>query len=144
MQSTMCWLVRPGPLNWSCHPFVLSDFIFAESLCMFINPLSSIIVSSTLISIVFPSFLIAVTFVLVIYSLTATFYRASARETKVRFANKKFRGVYREIFPATRCSFAVVVKLPLLRVLVWNCNYTCLQGRRPIPERAPRTGRHRE
>ena len=98
MQSTMCWLVRPGPLNWSCHPFVLFDFIFAESLCMFIDPLSSIIVSSTLISIVFPSFLIAVAAVFVLYALTAAFYRVSARETKVRaLQTKSLRSLPRDI-----------------------------------------------
>ena len=39
-----------------------------------------------LISIVLPWFLIAVAIVLVLYAMAAAFYRASARETKVRAA----------------------------------------------------------
>ena len=51
---------------------------------MFLNTLSSIVGAVILISILLPWFLIAVAFVFGLYALAAAFYRASARETKVR------------------------------------------------------------
>jgi hypothetical protein len=51
---------------------------------MFVSTLSSIIGAIILISIVLPWFLIAVAIVSVLYSMAAAFYRASARELKVR------------------------------------------------------------
>ncbi len=51
---------------------------------MLLNTASSIVGAIILISIVLPWFLIAVAIVLVLYSMAAAFYRASAREMKVR------------------------------------------------------------
>lgn len=53
---------------------------------MLLNTSSSIIGAIILISILLPWFLIAVAIVLVLYAMAAAFYRASARETKVRAA----------------------------------------------------------
>jgi ABC-type multidrug transport system fused ATPase/permease subunit len=63
---------------------IRSDLSFADSFRTFLNTVSSITGAIILISILFPYFLIAVGVVLVLYALAATFYRASARETKVR------------------------------------------------------------
>jgi ABC-type multidrug transport system fused ATPase/permease subunit len=57
---------------------------FADSFRTFLNTTSSIIGAIVLISILFPWFLIAVGIVFVLYVMAAAFYRASARETKVR------------------------------------------------------------
>jgi len=51
---------------------------------MLLNTSSSIIGAIILISILLPWFLIAVGIVFVLYAMAAAFYRASARETKVR------------------------------------------------------------
>jgi ABC-type multidrug transport system permease subunit len=51
---------------------------------MFFGTFSNIIGAVVLISIILPWFLIAVAVVFVLYSMAAAFYRASARETKVR------------------------------------------------------------
>jgi hypothetical protein len=51
---------------------------------MFLNTFSSIIGAVILISILLPWFLIAVAIVFGLYAMAAAFYRASARETKVR------------------------------------------------------------
>jgi hypothetical protein len=51
---------------------------------MFFYTLSGIIGAVILISILLPWFLIAVAVVSGLYSMAAAFYRASARETKVR------------------------------------------------------------
>jgi len=51
---------------------------------MFVGTLSSIVGAVILISIILPWFLIAFAIVSVLYALAAAFYRASARETKVR------------------------------------------------------------
>jgi ABC-type multidrug transport system permease subunit len=58
-------------------------FSFADSFRTLLNTSSSIVGAIVLISIVLPWFLIAVAIVLVLYSMAAAFYRASARETKV-------------------------------------------------------------
>jgi ABC-type multidrug transport system permease subunit len=47
---------------------------------------STIVGAIVLISIILPWFLIAVAIVLVLYAMAAAFYRASARELKVRAA----------------------------------------------------------
>ena len=54
---------------------------------MFLNTMSSIFGAIILISILLPWFLIAVAAVIVLYVMAAQFYRASARELKVRFAH---------------------------------------------------------
>jgi ABC-type multidrug transport system permease subunit len=51
---------------------------------MFIGTFSNIIGAVILISIVLPWFLISVVIVSILYSMAAAFYRASAREMKVR------------------------------------------------------------
>jgi ABC-type multidrug transport system permease subunit len=51
---------------------------------MFLNTFANIIGAVILISIVLPWFLIAVAIVCVLYVMAAAFYRASAREMKVR------------------------------------------------------------
>jgi len=51
---------------------------------MFVGTLSSIVGAVILISIILPWFLIAFAIVSVLYAMAAAFYRASARETKVR------------------------------------------------------------
>ena len=51
---------------------------------MLINTFSNIIGAIVLISILLPWFLIAIAVVLVLYSMASMFYRASAREMKVR------------------------------------------------------------
>jgi ABC-type multidrug transport system fused ATPase/permease subunit len=57
---------------------------FADSFRTFLNTVSSITGAIILISILFPWFLIAVGIVFVLYAMAAAFYRASAREAKVR------------------------------------------------------------
>jgi uncharacterized membrane protein YeaQ/YmgE (transglycosylase-associated protein family) len=66
---------------------ICSDFNFLDSFRMFINTLSSIIGAVILISILLPWFLIAVAIVFGLYAMAAAFYRASARETKVRVSH---------------------------------------------------------
>ena len=51
---------------------------------MFLSTFSSILGAIILISIVLPWFLIAVVIVSILYAMAAAFYRASAREMKVR------------------------------------------------------------
>ena len=51
---------------------------------MLLSTSSSIVGAFILISILLPWFLIAIAIVLVLYAMAAAFYRASARETKVR------------------------------------------------------------
>ncbi|KAI0260131.1 putative ATP-binding cassette transporter protein YOR1 [Gloeopeniophorella convolvens] len=58
------------------------DNQLADSFRMFLNTLSSIGGAIILISIILPWFLIAVGVVLILYSMAAAFYRASAREMK--------------------------------------------------------------
>lgn len=57
---------------------------YADSFRTFLSTSSSIVGAIVLISIILPWFLIAVTIVLVLYAMAAAFYRASAREMKVR------------------------------------------------------------
>jgi hypothetical protein len=57
----------------------------ADALRMFMGTFSSILGAIILISIVLPWFLIGVFAILVVYVYAAAFYRASARELKVRF-----------------------------------------------------------
>jgi hypothetical protein len=52
---------------------------------MFMGTFSSILGAIILISIILPWFLIGVFAILVVYVYAAAFYRASARELKVRF-----------------------------------------------------------
>ncbi len=63
---------------------IRSDLTFADSFRMFLNTTSTTIGAIVLISILLPWFLIAVGIVSVLYAMAAAFYRASARETKVR------------------------------------------------------------
>jgi ABC-type multidrug transport system fused ATPase/permease subunit len=58
--------------------------IFEDSFRTFLNASSSTVGAVVLISILLPWFLIALGIVFVLYAMAATFYRASARETKVR------------------------------------------------------------
>ena len=60
------------------------DNTLGESIRMFANTLSGILGAVILIAIVLPWFLIAVAVVMLIYLYAATYYRASARELKVR------------------------------------------------------------
>ena len=76
--------MRPGRV-------ICADFCFADSFRMLLNTSSSIIGAIILISILLPWFLIAVAIVLVLYAMAAAFYRASARETKVRSAKTLIR-----------------------------------------------------
>jgi ABC-type multidrug transport system fused ATPase/permease subunit len=74
-------------LAGSCSPptcFISGNLISADSFRMFVSTLSSIIGAVILISIILPWFLIAVAIVSVLYAMAAAFYRASAREMKVR------------------------------------------------------------
>jgi ABC-type multidrug transport system fused ATPase/permease subunit len=61
--------------------------IFEDSFRTFLNASSSTVGAVVLISILLPWFLIALGIVFVLYAMAATFYRASARETKVRASN---------------------------------------------------------
>jgi len=63
---------------------ICSEFSFVDSFRMFLNTFSSIIGAVILIAILLPWFLIAVSIVFILYAMAAAFYRASARETKVR------------------------------------------------------------
>lgn len=60
------------------------DNLLGDALRMFSSTLSSIVGAIILISIVLPWFLIGVVAVAVLYVWAAAFYRASARELKVR------------------------------------------------------------
>jgi hypothetical protein len=53
---------------------------------MFANTLSTILGAIILISILLPWFLVGVACIAVVYVYVAMFYRASARELKVRFS----------------------------------------------------------
>jgi ABC-type multidrug transport system fused ATPase/permease subunit len=68
--------------------------IIADSFRMFLGTFSNIIGAVVLISIILPWFLIAVAVVSVLYAMAAAFYRASARETKVRAS----RTLYTDVF----------------------------------------------
>jgi len=57
---------------------------------MFVGTLSSIVGAVILISIILPWFLIAFAIVSVLYAMAAAFYRASARETKVRTSQAQY------------------------------------------------------
>jgi len=61
-----------------------SDLIIADSFRMFLVTLANIIGAIIFVSIILPWFLIAVAVVSVFYVIAAAFYRASAREIKVR------------------------------------------------------------
>jgi len=61
-----------------------SDLIIADSFRMFLVTLANIIGAIIFVSIILPWFLIAVAVVSVFYIMVAAFYRASAREIKVR------------------------------------------------------------
>src|SRR5579863_544556 len=71
-----------------------SNLTIADSFRMLLGTFSNIIGAVILISIVLPWFLIAVAAVLVLYAMAAAFYRASAREMKVRAS----RALYVEAF----------------------------------------------
>jgi hypothetical protein len=86
---------------------------FADSFRTFLNTTSNIIGAIVLISIIFPWSVIASGVVFVLYAMAATFYRASARETKVR-ASQTSGDLLTETFPAARRYPAVVVVLPFL------------------------------
>ncbi|KAI0268425.1 ABC transporter [Russula aff. rugulosa BPL654] len=58
------------------------DNMLADSFRKFLNTASSTVGAVVLISILLPWFLIALAIVFVLYAMAATFYRASARETK--------------------------------------------------------------
>ena len=74
-----------GSFAWLTHGHVIcSNLIITDSFRMFLGTFSNIIGAVVLISIILPWFLIAVAIVSVLYSMAAAFYRASARETKVR------------------------------------------------------------
>jgi ABC-type multidrug transport system permease subunit len=55
-----------------------------DSFRLFLYTLSSIVGAVILISILLPWFLIAIAIISVLYAMAAAFYRASAREAKVR------------------------------------------------------------
>ena len=58
---------------------------------MLIYTFSTIIGAVVLISILLPWFLVAVAVVSVLYAMTSAFYRASAREIKVRALQIRYR-----------------------------------------------------
>jgi ABC-type multidrug transport system permease subunit len=62
---------------------------------MFLSTLSNILGAIILISIILPWFLIAVVIVSILYAMAAAFYRASAREMKVR-ALLRYRSQFAE------------------------------------------------
>lgn len=72
-----------GSFAWLTH-VTRSDLIIADSYRMFLATLSNIIGAVIFVSIILPWFLIAVAVVSVFYVMAAAFYRASAREMKVR------------------------------------------------------------
>ena len=61
-----------------------SDLSSTDSFDAFLNTSSSAIGTIVFISIILPRFLVAVGIVYVLYAMVTAFYRASARETKVR------------------------------------------------------------
>ena len=68
------WLICIMMINW-----------YSDSMRMVTATSSMIIGAVILISIVIPWFLIGIVFIFIIYAYAAAFYRASARELKVRF-----------------------------------------------------------
>ncbi len=77
------------------------------------NTFSNIIGAAVLISVLLPWFLIAVTVVSVLYAMTAAFYRASAREMKVRFPQRGAEFFLR-VPAATGRDFTIVIIFPFL------------------------------
>ena len=61
-----------------------SDLSSTDSFDAFLNTSSSAIGTIVFVSIILPRFLVAVGIVYVLYAMVTAFYRASARETKVR------------------------------------------------------------
>ena len=81
---------------------------------MFINAISSIIGAIVLISILLPWFLIVVAVVSVLFAMASAFYRASAREMKVRFPVNKISEFFLKVPAATRRYLAIVSIFPFL------------------------------
>ena len=71
-----------GSFAWPTH--VTCSNLFADSYRMFLTIFSNIIGAIVFVSIILPWFLVAVAVVSVFYVIAAAFYRASAREMKVR------------------------------------------------------------
>jgi ABC-type multidrug transport system permease subunit len=68
----------------------LDSMFLPDSLRMFMSTLSAILGAVILISIILPWFLIAIVCVFAGYTYAAIFYRASARELKVRNVRLRF------------------------------------------------------
>lgn len=85
------WQVRLLP---TCHG-TPSDDKLIDSLRLFTTTFSSILGAIILISIVLPWFLIAVIVIVIAYIYAAAFYRASARELKVRLQSLSLTWVFR-------------------------------------------------
>lgn len=84
-----------------------------------------------MISILLPWFLIAAAVLLVLYALTSAFYRASARDLKVRTLpmNPRF---FLKIPAATGFYLGIVSIFPILGDPVGDFHHSCLRGRNPL------------
>ena len=82
---------------------------------MFIATLLNIIGAIVFVSVILPWFLIAVAVVSVFYIIAAAFYRASAREMKVRFSKALYLGVLTDkVLPASGNYLAIICIFPFL------------------------------
>ena len=82
---------------------------------MFIATLPNIIGAIVFVSVILPWFLVAVAVVSVFYIIAAAFYRASAREMKVRFSKALYLGVLTDnVLPASGNYLAIISIFPFL------------------------------
>ena len=95
------------------RPVLYSD-LSIDSFRMLLDTLSSIIGAIVLISILLPWFLLVVAVVSVLYAMASAFYRASAREMKVRSPANMIQEFFLKAPAATRRYPAVVFILPFL------------------------------
>jgi len=122
---------------------------------------SSLIVGAViLIAIVIPWFLIGIVFIFIIYAYAAAFYRASARELKVRFffvlncfnsydlpcsfSDLVSFPPHKSIFPTNlilRCYTEVLVILPLFGKFIGIVHHPCIRGDGALSTRQRETSR---
>ena len=127
------------------HPLIAISQAAPDSLRMFACDLSSIFSGIILISIVLPWFLLPVFFVVILYIYAAAFYRASARELKVRppscwivnqtytFCSSDSVIISDSVFPfpiayldTSRRGAEVFFIFPFLRKPIWTNHNPCL------------------
>jgi hypothetical protein len=103
-----------GSFAWPRH-VIRSNPIIPDSFRIFIASLSNIIGAILFVSVILSWFLIAVAVVSVFYIMATAFYRASAREMKVRVSKALYFEVFTDkVLPASGNYLAIITIFPFL------------------------------